>query len=61
MVGKIIVFIICIMAAVLTFRVEWVLKTFFKRTSPDEKQIMKLKYIALFLAVLAFITVLISQ
>ena len=61
MVGKIIVFIICVIAAVLTFRGEWVLKTFFAESSPEENQIMRLKYIALFLAVLAFITVLISQ
>ena len=59
--GKIIVFIICAISAVLTFRGEWVIKTFSKNESTSEKQIMRLKYTALGLAVAAFVAVLLTQ
>lgn len=61
MAGKIIIFIICIIAAVLTFKGEWLLKTLFKAEDVSEKQIMTLKYIALGMAVLAFAVVLLTQ
>ena len=47
LIGKIIVFIICAISAVLTFRGEWVIKTFSKNESPSEKQIMRLNTLLL--------------
>lgn len=61
MIGKIIVFILCVIAAVLTFRGEWILKTLFRAEEVSEKQIMTLKYVALGLAVLAFAFVFLTQ
>ena len=61
MTPKIIILIICVIAAVLTFRGEWLLKTLFRAEEVNEKQIMTLKYIALCLAALAFLVVLLTQ
>lgn len=58
MVVKIALFVICVAAAVLTFRGEWVIKTFTNDKEPDEGKVMALKYAALGLAVAAFLAVL---
>jgi hypothetical protein len=54
---RIIAFIVCVAAALLTFRGEWILKTFTSDKEPSVKKIMALKYAALGLAVAAFAAV----
>ena len=54
---KIIAVVIGVIAVLLTFRVKWVLKTFFKTDEPSLDMQLKVKYTALALAVIAFITV----
>ena len=55
---KTILFIICVAAAVLTFRGEWLIKTFTRDKEPSVNKITALKYAALGLAVAAFAAVL---
>jgi TRAP-type C4-dicarboxylate transport system permease small subunit len=55
MVIKIIALALGIAALLLTFRVDWVLKTFFKSEEPTLEAKLKVKYIALAVAVAAFV------
>ncbi len=59
MVIKIIAVVLGISALLLTFRVDWVLKTFFHNDDPSLEDRLKIKYIALAIAVIAFVSVLI--
>lgn len=55
---KIIAVLLGAAALLLTFRVDWVLKTFCKIDEPDINDRLKVKYIALAIAVIAFAGVL---
>lgn len=57
MIIKTIAVIICIIALIMTFKVKWVLETFFKTKEPSLETQLKVKYIALALAAAAFIAV----
>lgn len=61
MVIKVIAVILGIAALLLTFRVDWVLKTFFKVEEPELNDRLKIKYIALAVAVVAFAMVLLAD
>ncbi len=50
-----------IAALLLTFRVDWVLKTFCKIDEPSINDRLKIKYIALAIAVVAFAAVLFTN
>lgn len=54
---KILIIALCAVAAVLTFKGEWVLKNIFKISEPSEKAVVSMKLIALLLAVILFIMV----
>jgi len=60
MVIKIIAVILGIIALLLTFRVEWVLKKFFNNEEPTIEDILKIKGIAAIIAIIAFVAVLFS-
>lgn len=57
MAAKISIIILCVLAAVLTFRAEWILKNIFKMDEPSAKAVMTVKFAALFLAVILFAAV----
>lgn len=61
MVIKIISVLMGIAALLLTFRVDWVLKTFCKIDEPSINDRLKIKYIALAIAVVAFAAVLLTN
>ncbi|MDO5396642.1 MAG: hypothetical protein Q4G33_01815 [bacterium] len=61
MVIKIISVLMGIAALLLTFRVDWVLRTFCKNNEPNLNDRLKVKYIALAIAVLAFVIVLLAD
>jgi hypothetical protein len=52
-----VILVLCVVAAVLTFRGEWILKNILKIPEPSEKAIVSLKFAALFIAVILFIAV----
>ncbi|MGN0150067.1 MAG: hypothetical protein ACI4C7_07455 [Clostridia bacterium] len=54
---KILIIALCAAAAVLTFKGEWILKRFFGVSEPSEKAVVSMKFIALLIAVIMFITV----
>ena len=58
MIIKIIAVVMIIIALLLTFRVDWVLRTFFKKEEPTMDDRRKIKYAALGIAVIVFIAVL---
>lgn len=58
---KIISVLMGVAALLLTFRVDWVLKTFCKNNEPDLNDRLRVKYIALAVAVIAFIIVLLAD
>ncbi len=58
MIIKIIAVVLIIIALLLTFRVDWVLRTFFKNEEPTIDDRLKIKYAALGIAVIVFIAVL---
>ena len=58
MIIKIIAVLLGAAALLLTFRVDWVLKTFCKIDEPDINDRLKVKYIARAIAVIAFAGVL---
>ena len=58
MIIKIIAVVMIIIALLLTFRVDWVLRTFFKKEEPTMDDRLKIKYAALGIAVIVFIAVL---
>lgn len=60
MVIKIIAVVLGIIALLLTFRVEWVLKKFFNNEEPTIEDILKIKGIAAIIAIIAFVAVLFS-
>lgn len=59
MIIKIIAVVLGIIALLLTFRVEWVLKKFFNKEEPTIEEKLKIKGIAFVIAVIAFAAVLI--
>lgn len=61
MVIKIIAAVLGIAALLLTFRVDWILKKLFANTEPTAEDRLKIKYIALAIAVIAFILVFINR
>ena len=54
---RIIILLICVLAVTMTFRGEWLIKTFTKDKEPSAKKIMSVKCAALFFAVAAFAAV----
>ena len=58
---KIISVLMGVAALLLTFRVDWVLKTFCKNNEPDLNDRLRVKYIALAVAVVAFAIVLLAD
>ncbi len=54
---RIIILLICVLAVTMTFRGEWLIKTFTKDKEPSAKKIMVVKCAALFFAVAAFAAV----
>lgn len=56
---KIIAALLGIIALLLTFRVDWILKRFFNNDNPSVEDRLKIKYMALAIAVIAFVIVLI--
>ncbi len=61
MVINIVAVILGIVALLLTFRVEWVLKKFFKKEDPTIEEKLKVKCIAFAIAVIAFAAVLVLR
>lgn len=61
MVIKIISVLMGVAALLLTFRVDWVLRTFCKNNEPDLNDRLRVKYIALAVAVVAFAIVLLAD
>ncbi len=59
MIIKIIAVILGIVALLLTFRVEWVLKKFFNNENPSIEDKLKIKGVAAIIAIAAFAVVLI--
>lgn len=57
MLVKILIIALCAVAAVLTFKGEWVLKNIFKNPEPSEKAVVSMKFIALLIAVILFVMV----
>ncbi len=53
---KIAALILGLIALVMTFRAKWIVETVFKK-EPIEGMVLRVKYIALALAVIAFLTV----
>lgn len=58
MIINIIAIVLGIAALLLTFRVEWVLKKFFKKEDPTIEEKLKVKCVAFAIAVVAFAAVL---
>lgn len=54
---KIIAALLGLAALILTFRGQWILSNVFKQSEPSPKQLMQVKYVALGLAIIAFILV----
>lgn len=61
MIVKIIAIVLIIIALLLTFRVDWILKTFFKKDEPTLEDRLKVKYAALGIAVIVFAAVLLTD
>ncbi len=53
---KIAALILGLIALIMTFRAKWIVETVFKK-EPIEGMVLRVKYIALALAVIAFLTV----
>lgn len=54
---KITAIILGIISLVLTFRADWILSNILKIPEPSQKQILTVKYVAFFIAVIAFLIV----
>ena len=61
MIIKIIALLIGLVAVFLTFRVKWVLSAIFRISEPSLETILKVKYVALALAVIAFLAVFLAD
>lgn len=57
MIVKIAIILVCVLAVILTFKGEWVLKRVFKIPEPSEKAVLNVKFIALGIAILLFAAV----
>ena len=53
--------ILGVIALVLTFRADWILSNILKIPEPNQKQILTVKFIDFFVAVIAFLMVFSSQ
>ncbi len=57
---RIIAIVLAFMAIALNFRGEWIIKKVFKTDSPSPNSILKAKFIALIIAIIAFLLVFLS-